>query len=228
MNPLHIDSRRRANAAFTWSKRLHWTIEAVPALARFPLARGTSAAMVLATLLVSAAGGPLIPGEAALAGQSLTEEVGFRQGMRLIEEPAQAPEIAFLDETGRYRGFVEFRGQVVIALFWATWCPICAHEMPKLDRLQAEFDGAGLRVLALSQDSGGADAVKDYYDRRGISHLEIFVDQEAILASVLGIRGVPTVFVIDPAGRMVAVNEGAADWESPDVAAFLRQLLEQR
>ena len=113
-------------------------------------------------------------------------------------------------------------------MFWATWCPVCAVEMPKLDRLQAKLGGQGLRVLALSQDVGGAEVVERYYAERGIDQMEIFVDQGAILGSVLGIRGVPTIFVIDRQGRMVGVVEGPAEWDSPEAVGFLRGLLGQR
>jgi len=206
MNPIHRYARRRGSPAVAWSDLLYRSIDEV--LLRLSLAPGAVAGRVLAMLIVSAVVVPLISGQATGAGQSLTEGGSLRQGIRLIEEPPLAPEVAFLDETGRYRGFVEFRGQVVIAMFWATWCPICAREMPKLDRFQAALGGEGLRILALSQDSGGAELVKDYYARRGINHLEVYIDQEAILASVLGIRGVPTVFIIDREGRMVGVLEG--------------------
>jgi thiol-disulfide isomerase/thioredoxin len=226
MNDMHGYARRRGSPAVAWTDLLYRSIDEV--LLRLSLAPGGVAGRVLAVLIVSAVVVPLIPGQATGAGQSLTEGGSLRQRIRLIEEPPLAPEVAFLDETGRYWGFAEFQGQVVIAMFWATWCPICAREMPKLDRLQAELGGEGLQVLALSQDSGGAQIVQNYYARRGINHLGVYIDQEAILASVLGIRGVPTVFVIDPAGRIVGVLEGAADWDSPDAVAFLRRLLEQR
>lgn len=159
----------------------------------------------------------------AAAQQSLTGG----SGLRLIPEGPRAPEVAFQDAAGRYVGFVELRGKLVLAVFWATWCPVCAGEMPKLDRLQADLGEKGLLVAALSQDRGGADVVERYYAARNIHHLRPFIDPESIIASLLGIRGVPTTFVIDPSGRIVGVVEGAADWNSPQVYTFLQELLEQ-
>lgn len=172
--------------------------------------------MLVATVLAA-------PGPVRAAG-----DTGSWQGIRPLEPALAAPEVAFVNAAGDYRGFVEFRGQVLVAVFWATWCPVCALEMPKLDRLQAKLGGQGLRVLALSQDVGGAEVVERYYAERGIDHLEIYLDQEAILGSVLGIRGVPTIFVIDRAGRMVGAVEGMADWDSDEAVAFLSGLLDQR
>ena len=149
----------------------------------------------------------------------------FGAKLRPVKEFMAAPEIAFKDDSGRDWGFVEFRGKVVIAMFWATWCPICAKEMPKLDALQGELRGEGLQVVALSQDSEGPPVVVDYYARRGIQHLGVYHDPGSLMASIVGIRGVPTVFVIDKAGRVVGVVEGGADWGSPEAKSFLRHYL---
>ena len=145
--------------------------------------------------------------------------------LQVMAEKPMAPEVAFRDAADQDRGFVEYRGKLVIAVFWATWCPICKGEMPKFDRLQAELGADGLRVVALSVDREGLPIVKRYYAKHGIRHLRVFHDTESILASVLGIRGVPTIFVIDPEGRMIGVVEGGANWESPEALAFLRSLL---
>ncbi|NNE85804.1 MAG: TlpA family protein disulfide reductase [Alphaproteobacteria bacterium] len=146
-------------------------------------------------------------------------------GIRLFDEKQMVPEIAFEDETGRNWGFVEFQDRVVIAIFWATWCPICFREMPKLDDLQAQYDEKKLLVVALSQDREGAEIVKRYYAKRGLKNLKVFIDPESIMAAVIGVRGVPTTFVIDRQGRMVGVVEGGLDWNSPDVKRFLGDLL---
>lgn len=186
------------------------------------------AVRILSVLMAMALVVPAPARAASDTVQSAARDRESWQDIRLIEPAPEAPEVAFVDEAGDYRGFVEYRGEVLVAVFWATWCPVCAVEMPKLDRLQAKLGGQGLRVLALSQDVGGAEVVERYYAERGIDQMEIFVDQGAILGSVLGIRGVPTIFVIDRQGRMVGVVEGPAEWDSPEAVGFLRGLLGQR
>ncbi len=161
----------------------------------------------------------LLPGPANAAAGTASWE-----GIRAIKERPTVPDVAFKDRLGRDRGFIEFRGDVVVAVFWATWCPICAREMPKFDRLEADLAGQGVRVVALSVDREGIPVVERYYADRGLRHLKIYHDSESILASVIGIRGVPTAFVIDPKGRMVGVVEGGAEWDSPEAYAYLRAL----
>ena len=197
---------------------------ATRARSRFsPLHRWRLPALVLAALAAVIGAATVTQGTAkaqSLPGNNLS----FIESLRKIDDRPIVPDIAFKDANGRDWGFVEFRGQVVVAVFWATWCPICYGEMPKLDRLQAELGGEGIQVLALSQDEQGVEAVKRYYARREIRHLRIHHDPGAVLASILGIRGVPTSFVIDPAGRMVGVVEGPADWNSVEARNYLQEL----
>ncbi|MEM7221856.1 MAG: TlpA disulfide reductase family protein [Pseudomonadota bacterium] len=173
--------------------------------------------MVVAALLV---GGT----ERAWAQSFLIQAGPAGQQIRPIEDRPPAPEIAFQDSDGRDWGFVEFRGKLVLAIFWATWCPVCEIEMPALDRLQEELGPAGLEVIALSVDQQG-EALRRYAARHDLQHLKLYRDPEAISAAVLGIRGVPTTFVIDPSGKMIGVVEGAADWQAPDVKRLLGRYL---
>lgn len=182
-------------------------------------ASASRAALVGLILLLFAVSG-------VFAQTSLGEPGNPSRSIRPVEDRPQAPEIAFKDRSGRDWGFVEFRGRPLIVTFWATWCPVCAHELPRLDRFQAELGPSGLKVIALSIDRAGVPVVDKFYAQRGIGHLNVYTDSEAILASVMGIAGVPTSFVIDTQGRIVGVAEGGVDWSAPDVQASLRQLLQ--
>lgn len=137
-----------------------------------------------------------------------------RAELALFPPRERAPEVAFLDRAGDYRGLVEYQGRPVILLFWASWCPICLGEVPKLDRLRARLAQDRLAVLALSQDRTGFTAVDRFYRRHGIRHLAKYLDEEGILAAFMGVRGVPTTFILNGRGELVGAAEGAVDWDS--------------
>src|SRR5260370_18267189 len=86
------------------------------------------------------------------------------------------PSVQFLDGGGQPIDFDRFRGKVVLANLWATWCPPCAHEMPALDRLQAEIGGDRFAVVAIALDTAGLAAVAPFFHRQGLSHLAIYLD----------------------------------------------------
>ena len=197
---------------------------------------GGVALLALLTLLV---GGLVLAPSLPQAGRGAVQaaadgpplEGDFGRAVRPIEDGPLFPDYAFEERRpdGRTRdwGFVELRGKVVIAFFWATWCPVCRRELPKLDELQAELGPEGLVVAALSQDRGGTQAVARYFRERGVENLRVFHDTDRALFASLGLFGVPTTFVVDKNGKMVAVAQGEAPWDSPEAIRFLRHLLNE-
>lgn len=145
------------------------------------------------------------------------------RGIRPLTDRSMMPDVAFKDGAGQDRGFVEFKGKPVVAMFWATWCTVCYGEMPKIDALQAQL-GDRARIVPLSIDQGGMSAVKSYYRRRNLTILRPYLDDERIFASIMGIRGVPTAFILNREGQMVGVSEGPVEWDSPATANYLLSL----
>jgi thiol-disulfide isomerase/thioredoxin len=117
----------------------------------------------------------------------------------------------------------DFRGRVVLLNFWATWCAPCIREMPSLDRLQAEL-GHDVDVLAVSEDSGGGEAVTRFLAKTPVQSLTFYLDEQKHLARAFEARGLPTTFIIDQDGRIRARLDGAAEWDSPEMATLLRSL----
>lgn len=132
---------------------------------------------------------------------------------------------AFFDDADRERKLSEYRGEAIVLNFWATWCAPCVEEMPALDRLRAALAGAGIEVLAVSEDFQGAKVVRNFYADQAIRHLPILVDKRQMLARGANILGLPTTLLIDPAGREVARVVGTAAWDSAEAVAFLGRCL---
>ena len=97
--------------------------------------------------------------------------------------------------------------------------------MPALDRLQQQLGGPGFEVVALSIDSDGLPAVKEFYLQTGVSNLGIYIDKPMKATSALGATGLPTTLLIDAQGREIGRKLGPAEWDSPEVAATIRQYL---
>src|SRR5215207_9640131 len=62
----------------------------------------------------------------------------------------QAPALALKDLRGRTVRLSNYKGNVVLLNFWATWCPPCRAEMPDLVKWQREFRSKGLRVIGIT------------------------------------------------------------------------------
>jgi len=161
-------------------------------------------------------GAPAAAGEAPLKG-------AFGDAFEARETPEPAPGAAFRDREGGEVTLADFEGEVVVLNFWATWCAPCVEEMPTLEALHTELRDAGVRVVAVSEDRGGMDAVGPFLEKRvDVPALPIYLDSDGELAGALNVRAMPTTFVLDAEGRVLGSVEGPLDWNSDNVRAFLR------
>jgi thiol-disulfide isomerase/thioredoxin len=140
-------------------------------------------------------------------------------------EPRPAPQTPFTSADGRTVSLADFRGQVALVNFWATWCIPCVEEMPALDRAQAALAGEGVVILPLSSDRGGKVMVEPFYREKGIHQLGLWLDPRGAASRALGARGLPTTLVVDRQGRERARVEGDQPWDSPEILAVIRRLV---
>ena len=144
---------------------------------------------------------------------------------RPLAAPGEAvPEIHFTLADGTPRTLADYAGQGVVLNFWATWCLPCIAEMPALATLAASVREAGVVVLPLSSDRGGAAAVERFYRDKNVQGLPVLLSPRGDAARAAGARGIPTTLLIDSAGRERGRFEGAADWASAASMAMVRLL----
>lgn len=100
--------------------------------------------------------------------------------------------------------------------------------MPTLDRLQATLGGSDFEVVALSIDRGGAEVVKKFYTDIGIQHLSIHIDSSGKAGFALATAGLPTTLLIDRQGQELGRLIGPAEWDAPDMVAFLKSIIARK
>ncbi|WP_291298888.1 TlpA disulfide reductase family protein [Elioraea sp.] len=142
----------------------------------------------------------------------------------VFDPPRALPDFVFTDEAGREHRVADFAGEVLVINLWATWCPPCVAEMPTLDRLQAMLGGERVRVLALSQDRGGAAVVRRFYDQTSVRHLPIWLDPRGAASRILGARGLPTTLIVTRDSREAMRLAGEAEWDAPAMVKLIRAI----
>jgi thiol-disulfide isomerase/thioredoxin len=145
-----------------------------------------------------------------------------------IEPPLQSPAAPFEDSMGQTVTLDSFHGKVVLLNLWATWCPPCVAEMPELDKLQADLEGAGLEVVAVSTDAQGIKKSAPFYRRAGITHLALYNDTRSALPQALKVTGLPLSLLIDRDGNVVGRMDGPALWDSPEAKALIQHYLDAK
>lgn len=138
----------------------------------------------------------------------------------------QAPKIVFFDAKGQKTGLDAFAGKVVVLSFWASWCLPCRDEMPSFDRMQQRLDDRGLRIVPVSIDARGLEAVDGFYAERAIAHLPRFTDPSREAAKALGFIGIPSALILDRQGGVAARIEGPINWDSARIASLIDKLLD--
>ncbi len=98
--------------------------------------------------------------------------------------------------------------------------------MPTLDRLQQQLGGEEFAVVALSVDRAGASAVRMFFDEIGVK-LAVFIDQDGAAIRSLGLFGLPATLLIGPQGNELARLAGPAEWDTPEMVAFLEGIIER-
>jgi len=127
-----------------------------------------------------------------------------------------------LQDSDRKVNLNQFRGQVLVLNFWATWCPPCVEELPSLMNMQDRLRGRGVVVLGVSIDVDQS-AYHRFLKERNVNFLTV-LDPEQKVAGMYGTSGWPETYIIDRQGVMRRKFIGPVDWNSPEVVQFLSKL----
>ena len=95
--------------------------------------------------------------------------------------------------------------------------------MPSVQRVHETFRDKDVVVLAISVDGGGEKAVKSFMAKRGYTFTTP-VDVGMDIARQFGVRGVPTTYVINRQGAIVAHGFGPVDFDSPAFVQYIQAL----
>jgi len=127
--------------------------------------------------------------------------------------PRPAPAIVVETLAGEDMALEDYRGQWVLLDFWATWCKPCVEMMPQLQKLSANHADKGLVVLgvAIDEDKNRIKKIERFVDKVGVSY-PIFSDAKENPAwHMFKVKVLPTLFLIDREGQIVAQWIGKVD-----------------
>jgi cytochrome c biogenesis protein CcmG/thiol:disulfide interchange protein DsbE len=116
----------------------------------------------------------------------------------------------------------QFRGQIVVLNFWATWCPPCVEELPSLIDMQNRLRSRGVIVVGVSIDVDG-DAYHRFLKQRNVNFVTVR-DPEQKVAGMYGTSGWPETYIIDRQGVVRRKIVGPMNWDSPEVMQFLTRM----
>ena len=157
---------------------------------------------------------------------SVTTPSGMDVRLDTLEDPAPAPPLARPDLDGHQHRLEDYRGEVVLINFWASWCPPCVHEMPSMQLLEDELRDEGFRILAVNLGEDAA-TIRQFVEEEVRTEFTILLDPERESLNDWRAMAYPTSYVVDRQGRLRYYLFGAIEWTEPGVIEQIRELLDE-
>jgi len=138
------------------------------------------------------------------------------------------PDILLTAGAGPNKKLSDFRGKVVLLSFWASWCTPCLIELPTFIDLHQKLADKGLMIVPVNVDESNqaASFVGDFWKTKKFP-FPTYYDPTHHSAEAFQVDNLPSNFVLDKEGRLVASGYGANDWSSDTSAKFIEQLLSE-
>jgi len=142
-----------------------------------------------------------------------------KEGFSLGQRP---PAFSALDLKGQRQTLTQYRGNIVVLHFWASWCPYCRGEIPKLLQIHEQNASQGVTILTISIDRD-VEQLQAFVQQAGLPYSVIpDARSESSLANAYGVRGIPVTYILDRDGRVAFQSFG-----SGDLVGATRYLLEK-
>jgi peroxiredoxin len=140
-----------------------------------------------------------------------------------MNEPA--PDFTLKSRQGDNLRLEDFRGQVVMLNFWASWCGPCRQEMPLMDDIYQQYKDLGFTVLAVNVDENRDEAHR-FLDKVPVTY-PILYDPESQVSEQYNVQAMPTTVMIDRNGNARFVHYGYKPGYEDDYEQQIRQLVRE-
>jgi len=140
----------------------------------------------------------------------------------LIKNPKIYEGVIFKDVNQKDVDIDDFKGNLVLLNFWATWCAPCKEEMPSLDSLQSNSDLSNLKIFPINIGKEDLSKSEFFFKELDIQNLDIYLDAPITLAKKFSLRGVPTTILFNKQGEEFARIIGSIDFKNEKFINWLK------
>jgi peroxiredoxin len=133
------------------------------------------------------------------------------------------PPLELSDLQGKKHRLADYRGQVVLVNFWATWCVPCREEMPSIERLRASLEGRPFAVLAVNL-AEPESRIHKFLEAVPL-RFPVLLDRDTRTTRAWQAKLLPATYIIGPDGAIRYRHLGELDWSKPEVRDVILGLM---
>ena len=113
----------------------------------------------------------------------------------------ELPDKEFVTMKGESVKLSDYRGEILMVNFWATWCGPCRKEIPELVKLKEKYGDQGFEIIGVALDEEGFEVVEPFLQQFGINYT-IVADDYSYGNELGGIYMVPTTYLVNKEGKI--------------------------
>ncbi|MEQ8859461.1 MAG: TlpA disulfide reductase family protein [Pseudomonadales bacterium] len=136
-----------------------------------------------------------------------------------------APDFTLKSLEGSNLRLDEYRGQVVLINFWASWCGPCRQEMPLLDRLHQRYVDTGFAVLGINVEGEEAPA-RELIDRIPVT-FPVLIDEGQLVSELYRLEAMPSTVVVDRDGVIRYIHRGYKPGDEAKYVEVVKELIRE-
>ena len=156
-----------------------------------------------------------------LITNSLASEISNIKNLVINKELKKYEDLTFLDSTKKQINLEDFKGNLILLNFWATWCAPCKEEMPSLDLLKNNSYLDNLKIFPINVGQENEKKAIDFFNELKIKNLDTYFDSSVTLAKKFSLRGIPTTILLNKDGLEFARIIGSINFENEQFIRWL-------
>ena len=129
--------------------------------------------------------------------------------------------LTFLDAEKKELNLDDFRGNLILLNFWATWCAPCKEEMPSLDILQTKKELDNLIIFPINVGQDKVEKAEKFFQNLKIENLDLYFDKSMTMAKNFVLRGIPTTILLNKDGKEFARIIGSINFNDKNFIEWL-------
>ena len=157
-----------------------------------------------------------------LMSNSFANEVLDIKNLIIHKEFKKYDSLTFLDAQKDQLNLDDYKGNLILLNFWASWCLPCKEEMPSLDLLYKNKDLNNLKIFPINVGQENLKKTSNFFKDLKIENLKIYFDSPITLAKKLGLRGIPTTILVNKDGLEFARIVGSIDFNDKKFVEWLK------